>query len=189
MEIMIWCIRHQFLENLPSRYSNLTSWRSSVRERKSAAIRRAWPNAISNSEESVRQEGSLFIEDALTNLEIEHGYAQEMGEELKVAYLQKDGISSVFRSKIEGVVGCYPFESLQAAIDILFLRGSSDMVVAKQAIVSFLILHFFLDVFLNFMKFQLQQDLSEFFSLTYDSFSITYMIGIGQRLMRNGDTS
>lgn len=134
MDIMIWCIRHQFLENLPSRYSNLTSWRSSVRERKSAAIRRAWPDAISNSEETVRQEGSLFIEDALTNLEIEHGYTQEMGEELKVAHLQKDGNSSVFRSKIEGVVGCYPFESLQAAIDILFLRGSPDMVVAKQAI-------------------------------------------------------
>lgn len=134
LEIMIWCIRHQFLENVSSRYTNVTSWRSHIRERKSAAIRRAWPDPISNSEESVRQEGSLFIEDALTNLEIDHGYTQEVGEELKVAFLQKDGISSVFRSKIEGVVGCYPFESLRAAIDILFLRGSSDMVVAKQAI-------------------------------------------------------
>ena len=134
---MIWCIRNEFLKNLSSRYLDITSWRSHVRERKSAAIRRAWPNAINNSEESVRQEGSLFIEDALTNLEIEQGYSPEMGEELKVAYLQKDGISTIFRSKIEGVVGCYPFESLRAAIDILFLRGSSDMVLAKQAIVSF----------------------------------------------------
>ncbi|PON97717.1 ELYS-like domain containing protein [Trema orientale] len=134
LEIMIWCIRHQFLENVQSRHDSATSWRALVRERKSAAIRRSWPDAINNFEDSVRLEGSLFIEDALTNLEIEQGDAQDMGEELKVAYLQKDGISSIFRSKIEGLVGCYPFESLRAAIDILFLRGSSDMVVAKQAI-------------------------------------------------------
>ena len=134
---MTWCIRHQFLENVWSRYPNATSWRTIVRERKSAAIRRSWPDAINNFEESVRQEGSLFIEDALTNLEIEQGDTEDMGEELKVAYLQKDGISSIFRSKIEGLGGCYPFESLRAAIDVLFLHGSSDMVLAKQAIVSF----------------------------------------------------
>ncbi|KAL5551422.1 hypothetical protein UlMin_001598 [Ulmus minor] len=134
MEIMIWCIRHQFLENVRSRYANFTSWRSLVRERKSAAIRRSWPDAVNNSEECAGQEGSLFIEDALANLEIEHGYTQEREEELKIAYLQKDGVSSIFRSKIEGIAGCYPFESLRAAIDILFLRGSSDMVLAKQAI-------------------------------------------------------
>ncbi|XP_030500875.2 E3 ubiquitin-protein ligase HOS1 isoform X1 [Cannabis sativa] len=133
LEIMIWCIRHKFLENVESRYANTNSWRNRVRERKLAAIKRSWPDAINNSEEFVRQEGSLFIEDALTNLEKEQGDAQDMGEELKVA-LQKDGISLVFRSKVEGLVGCYPFESLRAAIDILFLGGSSDMVVAKQAI-------------------------------------------------------
>lgn len=148
MEIMIWCMRHDFLANVRSRHTNVTSWRSHVRELKSAAIRRAWPDAINNSEESVRQEGSLFIEDALSNLEVEQGYSQETGEELKIAYLQKDGISTIFRSKIEGVA-CYPFESLRAAIDILFLRGSSDMVLAKQAIVSFFSyfsFHFFLSI-------------------------------------------
>ncbi|XP_062073930.1 E3 ubiquitin-protein ligase HOS1 [Humulus lupulus] len=134
LEIMLWCVRHQFLENVQSRYANTNAWRNLVRERKLAAIKRSWPDAINNSEEFVRQEGSLFIEDALTNLDKEQGDAQDMGEELKVAYLQKDGISSVFRSKIEGLVGCYPFESLRAAIDMLFLCGSSDMVVAKQAI-------------------------------------------------------
>lgn len=136
---MVWCIRHEFLENVRSRYSDSKSWRSRVRERKSAAIERSWPDAVNNSEESTRHEGTLFIEDALANLEIEHGYTPEMGEELKVAYLQKDGISLIFRSQIEGISGCYPFENLRAAVDILFLRGSSGMVVAKQAIVSFVI--------------------------------------------------
>lgn len=40
MEIMIWCIKHQFLENVKSRYFEFPSWRSRVRERKSAAIQR-----------------------------------------------------------------------------------------------------------------------------------------------------
>lgn len=139
---MIWCVRHEFLVNVTSRYND-TLWHSVVRERKKAAIRRSWPDAVNNSEESTRHEGTLFIEDALANLEIEHdGNTQEMGEELKVAYLQKDGISSIFRSQIEGFSACYPFESLRAAVDILFLRGSSGMVVAKQAIVSFVYLSF-----------------------------------------------
>ncbi|KAF3448297.1 hypothetical protein FNV43_RR09010 [Rhamnella rubrinervis] len=134
LEIMIWCVRHKFLVDMTSRYND-TLWRSVVRERKKAAIKRSWPDAVNNSEESTRREGTLFIEDALTNLEIEHdGNTQEMGEELKVAYLQKDGISMIFRSQIEGLSACYPFESLRAAVDILFLRGSSSMVVAKQAI-------------------------------------------------------
>lgn len=139
---MIWCIRHEFLVNVTSRYND-TLWRSAVRERKKAAISRSWPDAVNNCDESTRHEGTLFIEDALANLEIEHdGYTQEMGEELKVAYLQKDGISSIFRSQIQGLSACYPFESLRAAVDILFLRGSSGMVVAKQAIVSFVFFHF-----------------------------------------------
>ncbi|XP_060674306.1 E3 ubiquitin-protein ligase HOS1 isoform X2 [Ziziphus jujuba] len=134
LEIMIWCIRHEFLANVRSRYSDLKSWHSSFRERKSAAIKRSWPDVVNNSEESARHEGTLFIEDALANLEIECGYTPEMGEELKVAYLQKDGISLIFRSQMEGISGCYPFENLRAAVDILFLCGSSGMVVAKQAI-------------------------------------------------------
>ena len=44
---------------------------------------------------------------------------------------------SILRSKIEGTSGSYPFENLRTAADKLFLHGSSDLVVAKQAIVSF----------------------------------------------------
>lgn len=139
MEAMIWCLRHEFLENVTSN-ANFTLWRSLVRERKSAAIKRSWPDAVNNSEAPTGQEGTLFIEDALVNLEIEQGNTVKLVEELKLASLQKEGISSIFRSDIEGVAGCYPFENVRAAVDILFLCGSSDLVVAKQAIVSFLFL-------------------------------------------------
>lgn len=134
MEIMIWCIRHQFLENVRSRYSKFSSWRSLVRERKSAAIQRSWPDSVDHTAEPTKECGTLFIEDALLNLEIDQGRAQEMGGESEVASLQKDGGSTFFRSKIEGLAGCYPFENMRAAADILFLSGSSDLVVAKQAI-------------------------------------------------------
>lgn len=137
LEVMVWCIRHQFLEGIRARFpdSDITSWRASVRERKSAAIRRSWPDSVSPSAESTGATGStLFIEDALANIEAEEGYLHKMGGELEIASLQKDGSSSSFKSKIEGMGGCYPFENLRAAVDILFLRGSSDLVVAKQAI-------------------------------------------------------
>ncbi|KAF5734397.1 E3 ubiquitin-protein ligase HOS1-like [Tripterygium wilfordii] len=134
IEIMMWCIRHHFLENVRSRYTNFESWESLVRERKSAAIKRSWYDAVSHAEEPDRREGSLFIEDALVNLEVDLGHVQEMGEESALAVLQKDGDSLFLRSQIEGVSGCYPFENLRAAVDILFLHGSSDLVIAKQAI-------------------------------------------------------
>lgn len=135
MEVLTWCARHQFLENVKSRYTNLSSWHSVVRERKSAAIKRSWPDAVNQSAESITQAGSLFIEDALANIEIEQGHIKEIWEESELASLQKDQ-GLYFRSKIEGSAGCYPFESLRAAVDVLFLHGSSDMVVAKHAIVS-----------------------------------------------------
>ncbi|KAM1787631.1 hypothetical protein ACFX11_038003 [Malus domestica] len=134
MEVMIWCVRHEFLEKVRPRYTDFTSWHSLVRERKSAAIKRSWPDSVNNSEESSGREGTLFIEDALVNLEIEQGNTEKWVEGLKLGSLQKDGVSSILRSKIEGVAGCYPFENVRAAVDILFLCGSSDLVVAKQAI-------------------------------------------------------
>ncbi|EOY24269.1 HOS1 [Theobroma cacao] len=134
LDIAIWCIRHQFLEHVRSRHTNFTSWRNLVRERKSAAIKRAWPDVVDHSADPTGQAGSLFIEDALANLEIEQAYDQEIGEESDFPFLQKNGALPFFRSKIEGMTGCYPFENLRAAVDILFLRGSSDLVVAKQAI-------------------------------------------------------
>ncbi|XP_022736741.1 E3 ubiquitin-protein ligase HOS1-like isoform X2 [Durio zibethinus] len=135
LEITIWCIRHQFLEHVKSRHANFTSWCNLVRERKSAAIKRAWPpDATDHSADSIGQCGSLFIEDALSNLDIEQANNQEIGGESGFAFLQKNGALSFLQSKIEGMTGCYPFESLRAAVDILFLRGSSDLVIAKQAI-------------------------------------------------------
>jgi E3 ubiquitin-protein ligase HOS1 len=137
MEIIAWCVRHHFLENVRSRYSNLSSWRTVVLERKSAAIKRSWPDVPNQSAESSMQAGSLFIEDALANLEIDQGHMQEKGEESELALLLKDG-RLFFRSKLEGLAACYPFENLRAAADVLFLHGSSDLVLAKQSIVSFI---------------------------------------------------
>ncbi|KAB2039137.1 hypothetical protein ES319_D03G192900v1, partial [Gossypium barbadense] len=133
LEIIMWCIRLQFLEHVRSRHANFTSWHNLVREIKSAATARAWPDVVDRSADSTRQDGSLFTEDALANLDIEQAYDQELGEESHFTFLLRDS-ASFSRSKIEGLIGCYPFESLQAAVDILFLRGSSDLVVAKQAI-------------------------------------------------------
>lgn len=135
LEIIIWCIRHEFLEGVRYRFTDISSWASVVRERKSAAIRRAWPDAINQPVEPTRQNGSLFIEDALNNLDLEEELIKDIGEGLDVASLQKDG-TSIFRANIDGVLGCYPFNNLRAAADLLFLHGGSDMVIAKQAIVS-----------------------------------------------------
>ncbi|CAI0520257.1 unnamed protein product [Linum tenue] len=132
-DIMAWCIRNEFLENVRARYGNLASWRSVARERKAAATKRSWPDVVNHSAESSVKAGSLFIEDALSNIEIPQGHPQHMEEELRLASLQKDR-DSLFRSKLEGLAVCYPFESLRAAVDMLFLTGSSDMVVAKEAI-------------------------------------------------------
>ncbi|KAJ7944718.1 E3 ubiquitin-protein ligase HOS1 [Quillaja saponaria] len=126
LEIMIWCIRHQFLDNVRSCHMDSTSWASAVRERRSAAVKRAWPDAVNNSEESTKWNGSLFIEDALANLDMDQGFTHEMGEEIDIASLCKDGV--------KGMAVCYPFETVRAAADVLFLHGSSDLVIAKQAI-------------------------------------------------------
>lgn len=135
---MAWCIRHQFLENVRYRFSDFASWSSSVRERKSAAIYRAWPDSVScvlgSSEQST---SSLFIEDALSNLETDQGYDHKDEGELAISSLLTSGGNSIFLSKLQGLAGCYPFESVRAAVDVLFLQGNSNLVVAKQAIVSY----------------------------------------------------
>ncbi|KAJ6711912.1 E3 UBIQUITIN-PROTEIN LIGASE HOS1 [Salix purpurea] len=133
MEVIAWCVRHHFLENVRSRYTNLLSWHSVVHERKSAAVKRAWPDIPNQPAESSMLAASLFIEDALANLEIEQNHMQEMGEESELAPLHKDG-GLFCRSKLKGLAACYPFENLRAAVDVLFLHGSSDLVLAKQAI-------------------------------------------------------
>ncbi|CAH8376467.1 unnamed protein product [Eruca vesicaria subsp. sativa] len=133
LDIMIWSIRHGFLEDVRSRYSNFTSWKALVLERKSNAITRAWPDAVDQSSDCNIQGASLFIEDALENLEREPEYCQDIGADLEIGCLQNNE-RSVLRSKIEGSSGSYPFENLRTAADTLFLHGSSDLVVAKQAI-------------------------------------------------------
>ncbi|XP_027360633.1 E3 ubiquitin-protein ligase HOS1 isoform X2 [Abrus precatorius] len=133
MDIIIWCTRHQFLENVRSRFTDSSSWASVVRKRKSEAIRRAWPDAINQSVELSGHDGSLFIEDALNNLDLEEGLMHEIGEGLEIASLQKDG-ALFFRSDTDQALDYYPFKNLRAAADLLFLHGSSDMVIAKHAI-------------------------------------------------------
>lgn len=136
LEVMIWCIRHRFLEDVTSRHANIASWKSVVLQRKIAARNRAWPDLVANnaSESYQPETASLFIVDALSNIDKEQGYRDDDGEELQIAYLQKDQGALFFRSKIEGLAGVYPFESLRTAVDVLFLQGSSDLVVSKLAI-------------------------------------------------------
>ncbi|CAN8316241.1 unnamed protein product [Cochlearia groenlandica] len=133
LDVMLWSIRHGFLEDIRPRYFNFMEWSALVRERKSNAVKRAWPDAIDQSSDCNVQGASLFIEDALENLEREPEYSQDIAAELEVRYLQKDE-RSFLKSKIEGTSGSYPFENLRTAADILFLHGNSDLVVAKQAI-------------------------------------------------------
>jgi len=136
MDIIIWCIRHQFLEGVRSRFTDSSSWSSVVRMRKSEAVRRSWPDAINQSMESSGHDGSLFIEDALNNLDLEEGFMNETVEGLEIASLQKDG-ASFLGSNNDQMLGYYPFKNLRSAADLLFLHGGSDTVIAKQAIVSF----------------------------------------------------
>lgn len=137
LEVMIWCARHRFLGNVRSRFSNSASWSLHVQERKSAAIKRSWPEFSSKPADSVRLSGfTLFIEQALSNLGIEQTYMERSKEEVDISLLQDENSPLLFRSKIDEANknGCYPFKNLRAATDILFLHGTSDMVVCKHAI-------------------------------------------------------
>lgn len=137
---MSWCIRHQFLEKVKSRYSDHASWDLAVRERKSAAIKRAWPDPLNRKlESSEENKSSLFIEDALSILDSERGFADKDASGSAITSLRTGGDHLFLRAKLNGMAGCYPFENLRIAVDLLFLQGNPDMVVAKQAIVSFLL--------------------------------------------------
>lgn len=139
LDVMTWCARHQFLEDIQSRYPNFTLWTSHVHERKSAALKRSWPETLNNLEDPAPNGSSLFIEQALSNLGIEQSYEENSKEELDISCLLDRSSPRAFESLIDVAdknteAGCYPFETLRTATDILFLHGSSDMVVAKQAI-------------------------------------------------------
>ncbi|XP_073099415.1 E3 ubiquitin-protein ligase HOS1-like [Elaeis guineensis] len=137
LEVMIWCTRHQFLKNVQSRFSNSALWSLHVQERKSAAVNRSWPEFPSNLADSVRSSGfTLFIEQALSNLGMEQSYMERSKEEVDITFLQDENSPLLFHSKIDEANkdGCYPFKNLRAATDVLFLHGTSDMVVCKHAI-------------------------------------------------------
>ncbi|KAL6636939.1 hypothetical protein ACP70R_024511 [Stipagrostis hirtigluma subsp. patula] len=137
LEAMIWCIRHRFLEDICSRYTDLTSWSSDVIKRKESAKERHWPEVSDKaSGYNEANQGTLFIEQALQNLGIEQSYRDNV-EEGAIACLWNEQASSVFCSTITTdhfSVNRYPFKNLREAVDILFLKGASDMVIAKQAI-------------------------------------------------------
>lgn len=166
LEMMIWCIRREFMENVKSGHRSFLSWRSVLRDRKTAAIKRSWPDPVNHPVKSGKQDGPrLFIEDALLNLDMDQGYTPEMGDGLEIAFLQKDEGSSFLRSKLEGVDVCYPFENLRSAIDFLFLCGSSDLVVAKQAI----FLYYLFDRYWTTPEEEWRHDVDDFAS----TFSVT----------------
>ncbi|RCV41004.1 hypothetical protein SETIT_9G100700v2 [Setaria italica] len=136
-EAMIWCIRHRFLQDIYSRYADYTSWSSDVIQRKASAEARKWPDIFDKgSGDSEANQGTLFIEQALQNLGIEQSYRSEE-EEAAITRLQDEQSSSMFCSTITAdhfSLNRYPFKNLREAVDVLFLHGASDMVIAKQAI-------------------------------------------------------
>ncbi|KAL0902861.1 hypothetical protein M5K25_028464 [Dendrobium thyrsiflorum] len=139
LEIMIWCIQHDFLENVQSCYPDHQSWASHAQERKSAAIKQSWPDSSSYlAYYGDRSEPALFIEQALFNLEIEECFGDKH-DEIDVFCLQDTNSPVMFSSKINEsyrnhASACYPFKQARAAVDVIFLHGASDMVIAKRAI-------------------------------------------------------
>ena len=143
---MVWCTRHKFLENVQPRYSNHRSWIFQFHEKKAAAVKRAWPDVSSYTTDSFGSKPTLFIEEALSNLGLEQTDSAGR-EEVNISCLQDGKSSLILQSSIDATSGndaiaYYPFENVRAATDILFLHGTSDMVVAKHAIVSLIFLLF-----------------------------------------------
>ncbi|KAI4998083.1 hypothetical protein ZWY2020_053425 [Hordeum vulgare] len=134
LEAMIWCTRHEFLEKICSRHASFATWSADVIERKKSAEERQWPefSGKSSGHNEVNQ-GILFIEQALQNLGGQQSYRDN--EEGEITYLQNEESASEFSCTIDHFsVNSYPFKTLREAVDVLFLHGGSDMVIAKQAI-------------------------------------------------------
>ncbi|XP_010230313.1 E3 ubiquitin-protein ligase HOS1 isoform X2 [Brachypodium distachyon] len=135
LEAMIWCTRHEFLEQICSRHANFATWSSDVIVRKTSAEERQWPEFSGKmSGYDKTNQGILFIEQALQNLGVQQCYIDNE-EEVEMACLQNEQSSSMFCPTIDQFgVSSYPFKNLREAVDVLFLHGASDMVIAKQAI-------------------------------------------------------
>ncbi|KAL3682089.1 hypothetical protein R1sor_000111 [Riccia sorocarpa] len=144
LEVMSWFTRHRFLEALPSRFANVGLWRAAVKERKSAAVGRAWSDDESIDQSGASSSATLFIEDAIGNLGIGRDDDEEAGRDiLDVGRLKQAGLpSSPFRYRrdsgghttFSSSSMIYPPDSIRAAVDLLFLEGSSDLILAKKAI-------------------------------------------------------
>nr|CAD1816807.1 unnamed protein product [Ananas comosus var. bracteatus] len=136
LEVMIWCTRHNFLEGVQSHYSDPALWNLHVAERKLAAVERSWPKLSGDAANSFGPDGAiLFIEQALENLGIEQTNIQTNDEEVDILCLLDENSPLFFLSKVDKANrNGYPFRDLRVAADVLFLRGTSDTVVAKRAV-------------------------------------------------------
>ncbi|KAJ3694023.1 hypothetical protein LUZ60_009503 [Juncus effusus] len=126
LEVMIWCTRHQFLNQIESRHPNFQSWESNFLNKKSASA--SDPNST-----------SLFIEEALQNLGLEERESENEEDISLLLLVEQQGNESGFYPRVDQSKSNpnwykYPFKSVKDAADILFLHGDSDLVVAKRAI-------------------------------------------------------
>jgi len=146
-EVMAWCAQHQFLDNVPPRFTSIGQWLTAVEERKSAAQERAWSDGLQTAAQlGSCQQGSLFIEDALANLRMasdDDGKAGSNKDSLELGWLQEAALVLTTPSLryMQDAVSLqsgmlYLPNNVHAAVDKLFLEGSSDHILAKKAIVS-----------------------------------------------------
>ncbi|KAI5084593.1 hypothetical protein GOP47_0000762 [Adiantum capillus-veneris] len=145
LDVMCWCARHNFLEDIQSSHSSLNDWRLAVKERKLSATNRVRSGHARNAVlEMTPHSSTLFIEDAMSNI----GFGKDnespyLWESLELQCLRQAAPSLPFRRR-EGVPGgqsnvrvptaLYPPESARAAVDMIFLEASSDLFLAKKAI-------------------------------------------------------
>lgn len=146
LEMMCWCASNQFLENMHLRYSTINNWRTAVRARRTAAQERAWPEHTRNAwQTSCGHSTTLFIDDAMSNV----GYGKEHDDEFLRDNLELGSLrqgtatsSASFRrretagvqSAMHGLAVVYPPDNMRAAVDLLFLEATSDLILAKKAI-------------------------------------------------------
>ncbi|KAH8966469.1 hypothetical protein BDL97_03G026400 [Sphagnum fallax] len=144
-EVMAWCARHQFLDNVPPRFTSIGQWLTAVEERKSAAQERAWSDGLRTAAQlGSGQQGSLFIEDALANLRTasdDDGKAGSNKDFLELGWLQEAALvlTTPCLRYMQDAVSLqsgmlYLPDNVHAAVDKLFLEGSSDLILAKKAI-------------------------------------------------------
>lgn len=111
-----------------------------------AAQERAWlETPLNNGKLGVSQPATLFIEEALANLGLLED--DDDDEEVGLGDLPELGLlrlgptaSLRFRRDLElkQSRSPYPPESVHAAVDLLFLDGPCELILAKKAIVSFI---------------------------------------------------